>query len=292
MSERLKKLNFVWKTAMAVAGAFFYSFGINMFISGIGLYSGGIMGICQLIRTLLGRIIDFPFDIAGILYYIINIPIFIMAYRSIGKRFLFRTLLCVTAISVFTSLIPSPAAPIVNDRLVACIIGGFISGFGIGLTLRMGSSSGGMDVVSLYCIKRDLPVSVGNMSLMLNVVLYGVCMVLFDVETAIYSIIFAFCSSLALDKTYSQSVNAEATIITKEHGKEISEAINNRLVRGVTSWTGKGAYTDEDRQVLCVTLSKYELSALRHIVREIDPRAFVIVKEGVKIEGNFLKKLA
>ncbi len=290
--EMKKGLVGLKKTALAVAGTFCYAFGINMFISGLGLYSGGIMGFSQIIQSLLSRVVHLPHvNIAGIIYYIINIPIFFMAYKSIGKRFLVRTLICVTAVSLFTTLIPVPAVPIVEEGLVNCLIGGFISGFGIGFTLRMGGSCGGTDIIGLYCIKRNLPVSVGMISLWVNIALYSICMIAFDVKTAIYSILFAVASSIAVDQTYSQSINAEATVITKDHGKEIAEAVNNRLVRGVTSWSGKGAYTDEDTQVLCIILSKYELSALRNIIREIDPRAFVIVKEGVKIEGNYLKKL-
>ena len=280
------------KVLLAVVGTFFYTLGIKMFISGLGLYSGGVMGLSQLIRTLIVRFFGpMSFDLSGAIYYMINIPIFILAYKSIGRRFLMRTLLCVTTAAVFMSLIPAPAVPLVSDRLVNCIIGGFISGCGLGLTLRMGSSTGGTDIIGLYCIKKDIPISVGNLSLAVNVVLYGVCMIVFNVETAIYSILFAAISSLAVDHTYSQSINAEATIITKGHGHEIAEAVNHRLVRGVTSWSGKGEYTDEETQVLCIILSKYEISALRAIIREIDPHAFVILKEGVKIEGNYLKKL-
>lgn len=280
------------KMLAALVGAFCYAFGINMFISGLGLYSGGIMGLSQLIGNLLKNVAGLPkYNIAGVIYYIINIPIFILAYRSIGKKFILRTLICVTAISVFTVLIPTPAVPIVEEKTVNCLIGGFISGFGIGLTLRMGGSCGGTDIIGLYCIKRDFRVSVGNINLAVNIVLYALCMIFFNVETAIYSVIFAVMSSIALDHTYSQSINAEATVITKRHGREIAEAVNNRLVRGVTSWEGKGAYTDENTQILCIILSKYELTALRNMIREIDPHAFVIVKEGVKIEGNYLKKL-
>ncbi len=282
----------VGKVVMSVVGAFLYAFGINMFIAGLGLYSGGIMGLSQLIRNQINGFIPLHgVNLAGIIYYIINIPIFILAYRSIGKKFLLRTLLCVTAISLFTTLIPTPAEQIVGDKLVSCLIGGFISGFGLGLALRSGGSGGGTDIIGLYCIKKDLRVSVGTINLAVNVVLYAVCMWLYDVETAIYSILFAVASSVALDHTYSQSINAEVTVITKSHGKEIAEAVNHRLVRGVTSWNGKGTYTDQETEVLCIILSKYELTALRSIIHETDPHAFVIVKEGVKIEGNYLKKV-
>ena len=292
MKIKSEKLNHLNKILMAVVGTFCYAFGIRMFIKGIGLYSGGVMGICQLLSTLIGHFIPLDgFDPAGIIYYIFNIPIFILAYKAIGKMFLLRTLICVSTISIFTTLIPVPAVPIVDDRLVTCIIGGLISGFGTGLTLRMGSSSGGTDIIGLYCIKRDVPISVGNISLIVNAVLYGICMIVFNVETAIYSILFAVASAITVDHIYSQSINAEATVITKSHGDEIAETVNHQLVRGVTSWNGKGAYTDEEAQVLCIILNKYEIPALKAIIREIDPHAFVIVKEGVKIEGNYLKKL-
>ena len=129
------------KLAMAVMGSFLYAFGINMFIAGLGLYSGGIMGLSQIIRNLMARVVDIKgINLAGIIYYIINIPIFVLAYRSIGRKFLLKTLMCVTAISLFTTVIPIPANAIVGDQLVSCLIGGFVSGFGLGLALRSGGS--------------------------------------------------------------------------------------------------------------------------------------------------------
>lgn len=293
METKKSRLNYIGKILLALAGTFLYTFGIKMFITGLGLYSGGVMGISQLIRSLISRIAPMPgFDLAGPIYYVINIPIFILAYKAIGKRFLLRTLICVTAISAFMTIIPTPAVPLVSDRLVNCIVGGFISGCGTGLVLRMGGSGGGTDIIGLYCIKKDLPLSVGSLSMAINAVLYGICMIVFNVETAIYSILFAVVSSLAVDHTYSQSINTEATVITKGHGDEIAQTVNHRLVRGATSWTGRGAYTDEETQVLCIILSKYEIPALKAIIREIDPHAFVIFKEGVKVDGNYLKKLS
>ncbi|MGN1097521.1 MAG: YitT family protein [Clostridia bacterium] len=281
------------KILLAIAGTFFYAFGINVFITGLGLYSGGIMGLCQLIRTAIVHF--FPavhgFDLAGLIYYIVNIPIFIVAYKSIGKMFFFRTLICVTTISLFMAVIPVPMELLVSDTLVACIIGGIISGFGTGLTLKMGSSAGGMDIVGIYCIQHNLHLSVGNISLIINVLLYGICMIVFNVETAIYSILFAVISSVALDRTYSQSINVEVTIITKSTEGAIEAAINKGLARGVTTWQGCGAYTQQETRVLYVVLSKFEVAELKHIVHSIDPNAFIVVKEGVKIDGNYLKKL-
>ncbi len=281
------------KVLLAVAGTFFYAFGINMFITGMGLYSGGVMGICQLIRSFIVYLVPqmSKFDISGIIYYIFNIPIFVMAYKTIGKMFLARTIICVTTISLFMSVIPIPSAMLVEDKLVMCLIGGLISGFGSGLTLRMGSSSGGMDIIGIYCIKHNIPLSVGNIALIINIVLYGICMIAFDVDTAVYSIIFAVASAIALDAAYSQSINVELTVITKSPQGQIEKAVNDGLTRGVTSWRGQGAYTGEDVRVLYIVMSKYEVPTAKNIIKSIDPSAFVVVKEAVKVDGNFLKKL-
>ncbi len=292
MNTKRKHLICIGKIFLAVAGTFFYTFGIKMFISGLGLYSDGIMGMSQLISSLISKFITLPgIDMAGLIYYIINIPIFILAYKSIGKGFLIRTLICVTTTAIFMTLLPTPTVPIVKERLLNCIIGGFISGCGIGFTLRMGGSGGGTDIISLYCIKKRIPMSVGNITLLLNVVLYSICMIVYNVETAIYSILFAVVASVALDHTYSMSINVEVTVITKDHGHEIAEAVNRRLVRGVTSWAGCGEYTNQETKVLWIILSKYEVPSLKAIIRRIDPHAFVVIKEGVKIEGNYLRKM-
>ncbi len=292
MNTKHKYLVYIGKILLAVEGTFFYTFGIKMFISGLGLYSDGIMGMSQLISSLISRFITLPgIDMAGLIYYMINIPIFILAYKSIGKGFLIRTLICVTTTAIFMTLLPTPTVPIVKERLLNCIIGGFISGCGIGFTLRMGGSGGGTDIISLYCIKKRIPMSVGNITLLLNVVLYSICMIVYNVETAIYSILFAVVASVALDHTYSMSINVEVTVITKDHGHEIAEAVNKRLVRGVTSWAGCGEYTNQETNVLWIILSKYEVPTLKAIIRRIDPRAFVVIKEGVKIEGNYLRKM-
>lgn len=292
MNTKNKYRTYIGKTLLAVAGTFLYTLGIKLFISELGLYSDGTMGISQLISSLISRFITLPgIDMAGLIYYMINIPIFFLAYKSIGKGFLLRTLVCVTTTAVFMTFMPTPATPVVSDRLLSCIIGGFISGCGIGFTLRMGGSSGGTDIIGLYCTKKQIPLSVGNISLSLNIVLYSICMIVYNVETAIYSMLFAVVASMALDRTYSMSINAEATVITKDHGQEIAEVVNHRLVRGVTSWTGCGEYTNQETKVLYIILSKYEVPTLKAMIREIDPHAFVVIKEGAKIEGNYLRKM-
>ncbi|HIW80933.1 MAG TPA: YitT family protein [Candidatus Acetatifactor stercoripullorum] len=273
-------------------GAFLYAAGINLFAVPAGLYTGGVMGICQVIRTLLMEYLHLDFgqvDIAGIIYYVVNIPIFLLAYKRLGRKFFFKTLATVTASTFFLSLIP--AAALVQDTMAACVVGGIVSGAGVGIILRMGSSGGGMDVIGVLLIKRKRDFSVGRLGLLVNLVLYGACFFLFDVGIVVYSVIFAAVYSVAMDRVHIQNINVEVNIITKADTAQLEREVFEELGRGITKWDALGAYTHEKSHVLYVMLSKYEVNRLRAIVHKYDEQAFIVVNEGVSVDGNYLKKL-
>lgn len=280
------------RTLVSIFGAFLYAVGINLFVVPSGLYTGGVMGICQVIRTLLAEFFHLnfqSFDIAGVIYYAVNIPIFIIAFARMGRRFFVKTLATVTAMTVFLSVVPT--ARIVEDAMTACVVGGIISGAGVGIVLRMGSSGGGMDVVGVLLTKWKKDFSVGMVNLMVNLVLYGTCLFLFDVEIVIYSVIYAAVYSLAMDKLHTQNINVEANIITKADTAELEREVFEELGRGITKWTSMGAYTSEQSHILYIMLSKYEVNRLKAIIHKYDSNAFIVVNEGVSVDGNFLKKL-
>ena len=273
-------------------GAFLYAAGTNLFVVPAGLYTGGLMGFCQVIRTLLARYFHMNFsnfDIAGIIYYLINIPIFVIAFRRMGRMFFVKTLLTVTVMTLFLSLIPTRM--IVKDSMAACMVGGIITGAGIGLTLRMASSGGGMDVVGVLLIRWKRDFSVGKANLFVNLALYAVCLFLFDVEIVVSSVIYAAVHSVALDKVHPQNINVEAKIITKADTAALEKVIFEEIYRGITKWSTMGAYTHEDSHILYITLSKYEVSRLKAAVHRYDPNAFIVINEGVSVDGNFIKKL-
>lgn len=281
------------KYAYILIGGFIFAIGVNLFIVPINLYSGGIIGIAQIMRTLciqnLGLNIPSNIDIAGILNFLINIPLFFMAYRSISRRFFIGTLLCVIAQTVSFTIIPIPAVPIIDDMLCACIIGGLISGFGIGIALRSGGSGGGLDILGVYFTKKFENFSVGRLSIFVNIVVYVFCAFIFDVPTAIYSVVYMICFSMMLDRTHYQNINMTAMIFTKN--EQVQESIMKETGRGVTFWKGAGAYTRTDTYVLVTVISKYEVSQLKRIIYGLDEKAFVIFNEGMSISGNFEKRL-
>ena len=280
------------RTLGSVAGALLYAAGMNLFVVPAGLYSGGVMGICQVIRTILGRYFGLnfeAFDIAGVIYYAINIPIFIVAFRQMGRKFFVKTLATVTAITLFLSAIP--VTEIVNDRMAACVVGGIIAGAGTGISLRMGASGGGMDVVGILLAKWKQDFSVGKVNLLVNMVLYGTCIFLFDIEIVVFCIIYAAVYALAMDRVHTQNINVEVTVITKVDTAAMEKDVLDELYRGITKWSALGAYTYERSHVLYIVCSKYEVHHLRTLIQKHDPNAFILLNEGVSVAGNYLKKL-
>lgn len=273
-------------------GSTIFALGLNVFISPLSLYSAGFIGIAQLIRTSLIWLFHLDFgqvDIAGFVYLVLNIPLIILAWKKLGRGFFVRSIITIIIQTIAMTVIPIPKEPIIEDYLTSCIVGGIIAGAGSGLVLRGGSSGGGQDILGVYLAKRFPGFSVGKVSIIINLFVYGICFFLFNMEITIYSLIYGIIYSLACDKIHIQNINVSAMIFTKKVG--ISQAIMTELRRGVTNWVGAGAYTNETTYVLEVVINKYEIRQLQSIVRRIDPNAFIIFNEGCSVTGNFEKRL-
>ena len=277
-----------------LAGTVLYSAGINLFVVPQGLYTGGLMGICQLIRTIFIRVsgLDFgTFDIAALIYYALNIPLFLMARKRLGRWYLAKTMACVTSVTLLLMVIPIPQTPILNDALASCVIAGIICGCGVGLTLMMGASDGGMDIVGILLIQWKHNFSVGKANLTVNVLIYTVCLFLFDLPTVIYSLIYAAISAFSVDSVHAQNIDVAVTIITKNDCPEMEQEIFTELGRGITKWNSVGAYTGEDSHVLFILVNKYEVTQLKRIIGKYDPQAFIVADSGVNVKGNYHKHL-
>ena len=287
--------NRILRLVLAVLGELIAAAALNLFIVPLSLYTGGLLGFCQLVRTLLQDFLGVSFgayDIAGVLYFLLNIPLLMIGYRNLGRGLAVRTIICTVSYSVFYSIIPIPTQPIVDDYLTACLLGGILTGIGSGIVLTCGGSGGGLDVVGLCLSKRGSSFTVGKFSLGFNAVLYTSCLLLFSPEVAIYSVIYNFFTAMVLDRVHQQNVSVQALIFTREDEDALARFIIEKLGRGVTFWNGVGAYTGENIHVLCVCLSKYEIEELIHTVHTIDPHAFVTAQEGTRIYGNFPRRLS
>ena len=275
-------------------GTFIYAVGINFFIVPAGLYTGGVLGLCQLLRSFLTSVVGLRFgsvDVAGILYYLVNIPFLILAHKLMGKLYFAKTILGITAESVFLVLLPVPRQALVDNRLAAALIGGVICGAMMGLMLRMGACDGGMDLIGVLIVHQRNGASVGHANLYVNIVVFAIMAFNYPIDILIYSLFSAFITSYALDRFYSQNIKEEFHIITQQDVEALEKSIIRELRRSVTRWEGKGGFSGNDVNILYVIVDKYEAPRLRRLVREFDPDAFVVENSGVNISGNFEKHL-
>ena len=296
--EEKAEASFGWglearRMAGIVVGVAIYSVGMNLFLQPLHLYSGGFMGFSQLFNTLLHDGLHLRVrDLSGIFYYLLNIPFLIMAFRTMRRRFVVKSLITISLITLSLTLVPIPDSPVLEETIANCLIAGIMAGAGVGIMLRMGACDGGMDLIGMILIQKNGHFSVGKVNVAANIILYGICLLLFNIPTVIYSLIYSVICSSTCDRVHVQNITSQALIITKlKDTRPLEIEIMGRMHRGLTRWEAFGSYTGEDVTVLMAVISKYEVHQLKAIIHEVDPHAFVMISEGISVEGRFLKKI-
>ena len=281
-----------WKMFAAIFGGFLFALGYRTVLVPLHLFSGGFTGISQLILDLLTRLFHFQLpagiDVTGILLWFLNIPLFILAWKMVSRTFLIRTVATVLFQSLFMAVIPAPRQPLIDNVLTCAILGGVISGLGVGITLMHGGCGGGMDVLGIYCAKKFHGFSVGKLSLLINSAIYLYSAASGSPEIAVYSIIYSYTASIMMDRIHIQNIMSCAMIVTKKDA--FQEQIIHNLNRGCTVWEGTGGYRKEQTHIIMTAVSKYETRILDHMIRTVDPDAFITYTNNVDISGNFEKR--
>lgn len=291
MKKLISLFNWDYKDVLKVLiGSFMFCYSVNVFIVPNNLYTGGVLGIAQLIRSIIIDVFKFniTYDFSGILYYLINIPLFYIAYKYISKPFFVRTIFAVTIQSLMLSLIPTN--PLLDDMIVNILVGGILGGAGIGIVLSSGASTGGSDIIGLALAKVNNNFSVGKLGMILNVIIYTIAGIMYGVEIMIYSIIYCVCESLTIDKMHDQNICSTAFIFCKKNPKKLNNFIKEDLGRDFTYWDAKGGYDDSRTYIIYTALTKYELLRLERYMKTYDDHAFMVKSEGVGIKGEFEKK--
>lgn len=273
----------------ALLGSLLFCFSINFFVVPNHLYTGGVLGLSQLIRSLVIDVFNLAisFDFSGIVYYLINIPLFFIAYKSVGKTFFFRTIFAVSIQTLLLSLLPS--VRLVDDLLTNVVLGGLLGGVGVGMILSSGASTGGTDIVGLALAKKDNHFSVGKLGMIVNFLIYAVAGIRYGLEIMIYSIIYSAVDSLMLDKMHEQNICSTAFIFCKENPKEINDFIKNELRRDFTYWYANGGYDDSRTYIIYTVLTKYELIKLERNMKKFNIQTFMVKSEGIGVKGQFEK---
>jgi len=272
----------------AIIGTLLFAIGMNIFIVPLGFYSGGFLGFGQIIRTILVRYLGLSIsgiDVANIIYYAINLPIFFLAYKAVGRDFFVKSMICLTTQTLFLLFIKSPQLPIIEDSLTGALLGGILAGAGVGLTLQSCASSGGSDMLAMYLIQRGKKITAGQINLVINVIVYGLCALMFDISVVIYSFIYVIIYSIVTDKFHWQNIIVGSMIVT--NNLEMLSDIKTKMRRSATIVDAKGAYTDKNVYFIYTVVSKYETEKLMEIINEYDSNAFVSFFDIHQIQGNF-----
>ncbi|WP_373760904.1 YitT family protein [Streptococcus ferus] len=262
------------------------SIAINFFFQPGHVYSSGATGLAQVLSAISYRLLGFSVPVA-VAFYLINIPLIILAWYKIGHKFTVFTFITVTLSSLFIQFIPQ--VTLTPDPLINAIFGGLVMGLGIGYALRNNISSGGTDIVSLT-IRKKTGRDVGSISLAVNGVIMVFAGLLFGWQYALYSMVTIFVSSRVTDAVYTKQKKMQAMIITSRPEKVI-RMVHRRLHRGVTCINeAEGTYDHEKKAILLTVITRAEYADFKYFMKKTDPKAFVSVAENVHIIGRFVEE--
>lgn len=269
--------------AFILLGCVLYGASFSFLTYPNNIVSGGLTGIAQILNLLTGLPV-------GVMVMVMNIPLFIVAWKKFGVRFLLYSLIGMVADSVCIDLFNTLHLTFTNDTLLASVYGGLMNGVGGGLIYHVGATTGGTDIAARLVRRKYAHINFGTISLSLNAVVVVAFAVIFRrFDSAMYTIIMMFVSSRVVNLILYGLSNSGICYIITIKPREISRAIGERLNRGATILQGEGAYSGEERDVVLCALRRSQIPALKRIVTEIDERSFVIVTESHEVFGkNFM----
>lgn len=272
----------IWEVFLMVLGGAVFGVGVNMFIVPNDITGGGATGV----GILLNYFTKLPL---GAMVLFVNIPLFLCSFRVQGKETFFRTLLATVIMSVMIDAVAF-LPPFTGDKLLASIYGGVLSGVGLSLFLCIGVTTGGSDLLARILQRRFPFLSVGSIIMGIDVVVVAVTAIVYrDINTALYSVVVIFLTSLVLDKILAGLDFAKLGVIVSDNGAELSREICKELERGVTFLEGKGAYSDKSKNVLLCVVKPVDVFYLKRIIHTKDPKAFVIFVSASEVYGEGFK---
>lgn len=260
-----------------ILGAVIVSVSVNCFIIANRITDGGITGIAIMLHYL------FQWDV-GLTVFILNIPLFILGYRVVGKRLFFLSCLGVGAFSIAVKL-TSTLATITTDMLLASIFGGLVTGIGMGITFRFRGSMGGTDILAIV-LTRKTPFSVGQIILVLDAVIFLAAAVIFQPEMAMYAMIYMFIASRVIDLVQAGLNYSKSVMVITDYPEIIANEIITNLDRGATFFPAEGAYSQTKKKVVYSIISRAQLSQLKAAVHKHDPEAFVAIGDVSEVVGE------
>ena len=275
-----KKHMLWWDVLKIFFGTLVTSFAFRYFTFPNNIVAGGITGISQIINLLTG----FPIGVATIAF---NVPLFIWAWRRLGRRFVILTGLCMVVSSVTIDLLEPIARPLTTDPMLAAVYGGVFKGAGYGIVYTTGATSGGVDIPARI-LRRQYPyINFSTFSLGMNAVIIVAFAVIFRrFDSCMYTLICMYISSKLISLILYGPINSRLCYIISERSDELRQAITERLGRGATMLQAHGAWSGREEQVILCVVKPPQIGRLRRMVREIDEHAFLVVSDARSVYGQ------
>ncbi len=266
----------IFNLFLICCGSALAALGINGILLPRQFVSGGIVGIAIGIHYLT------PFISLSVIYFIFNIPLFLLGWKTVGRRFFYYSIAGLIILSIFLELINFPIP--VEDKMLSALLAGIFVGSGLGIILKSKGSSGGLDILSIFLLNR-FSIKIGNTVLCANGIVLVFASIFISLEAALYTMIYLFVSSKVLDIVLTGLNQRKAVIIISVKWEEISDAILNEVKRGVTFIKGQGGYSRREENILYTIVTLRDLPKVKNVARNIDPKAFLVVHETMEVIG-------
>ncbi len=275
-----KTSEYVIQYALIVLGSVLFAAGFQFFLYPNSIIVGGVSGIAMIINYLT----DLP---VGVLNIVLNIPLFILAWRHFGTKFIVSSLVGMLLSSVLVDLFALLNYCPTHDMLLACIIGGAVKGFGLGIIYYAGTTTGGTDIVAKFVRLKFPYINFGTLLMLTDAVIIIAFAVIFKkVEGAMYAVISMFVVSKVIDLVLYGIDNSNVCYIISEKSEQLVQDITDRLHRGVTILEGEGAYSHQNKQVLLCVVKRTQIADIRKIIKNVDENAFFIITDAKNVFGK------
>lgn len=279
----MKVRKWIKELSYIIVGTILMAIGVSLFLLPNQLSSGGFTGIA----TITYYLFHWPM---GMVIFVINIPLFLLAFIKLGKKYFFKGMIGTVSLSFFIDYFERFQA-VTQDRFLACIYGGIIIGIGTALVLKEDGSTGGTDMLA-NLIRHYLPnFRTGNIIVILDIIIVSLNVVVFkEIEIALYSAIAIYLNGKMIDLIFEGVNFTKVMFIVSPKYKEIAKEVSVRVRRGSTAIYAKGMYTREKRMMLFCVGARGEVFRIKQIAREIDKNAFIVISNARETVGLGFKR--
>ena len=285
-----KKWQMTFDIIMIMFGTIIMGLAFSVFMEPNNISTGGFSGLAMIICSLLS-LVGVNFIPSSIIYFVLNLFLYFFAFKMLGKKFAIKAFVGIASFSIFMEIFKLIPINISYEPLVSCIYGGLLMGIGVGLVVRFGGSTGGSDMVACMVRSKKENVSIGKITLIINIIVVGLSLFAFSngIQILPYTILALAISIFMTDFVNDGYKQVKAYYIITNKPQEVGEIIMDKLHRGCTMTESTGMFDKTPKYTLTCLIGKFQSTTLKRIVKDIDPEAFVFATSVNEVVGQWAK---